>query len=59
MSISAESHGKLGAGVEACYACHSKDERDYLQLEDGTLLKFEEAIRLCGQSGCHPKPYDE
>jgi hypothetical protein len=34
-----------------CFDCHSRSDRDSLQLADGTLVSFEESYRLCGQ--CH------
>jgi len=34
-----------------CLSCHDADNRDFLHLADGTLVKFEESWKLCTQ--CH------
>ncbi|MBC8320572.1 MAG: hypothetical protein H8E34_07610 [Bacteroidetes bacterium] len=34
-----------------CLDCHDADNRDFLRLASGSLLKFEESYKLCGQ--CH------
>ncbi len=34
-----------------CLDCHNAENRDYLHLADGRLVKFTESYRLCGQ--CH------
>lgn len=40
-----------------CFGCHNPDDRDFLRLADGRLIKFSESYKLCGQ--CHgPKLRD-
>lgn len=40
-----------------CPDCHNPDDYDYLRLDDGTNVSFDQAYRLCGQ--CHaPKLRD-
>jgi len=34
-----------------CLDCHNAEDRDYLHLVNGDLVKFEESYKLCGQ--CH------
>ncbi|NOX86672.1 MAG: cytochrome c3 family protein, partial [Chlorobi bacterium] len=38
-----------------CLDCHNTNNRDYLHLANGKLLKFQEAYKLCGQ--CHGDKY--
>jgi hypothetical protein len=38
-----------------CLDCHDAENRDRLRLANGTLVKFEESYRLCGQ--CHGDKY--
>jgi formate-dependent nitrite reductase cytochrome c552 subunit len=50
-------HGEitLNHGSEArplsCYSCHSKEERDYLETEQGMKVDMDHTYQLCGQ--CH------
>jgi len=50
-------HGEifLAHGSEArplsCYSCHSKEERDFLETEDGMKVDMDHSYQLCGQ--CH------
>jgi len=38
-----------------CLDCHNADDRDYLHLASGELVRFDESYRLCGQ--CHGEKY--
>jgi hypothetical protein len=38
-----------------CLDCHDAQDRDRLRLANGTLVRFEESYRLCGQ--CHGDKY--
>ncbi len=38
-----------------CLDCHDAENRDRLHLANGTLVRFEESYRLCGQ--CHGDKY--
>ncbi len=49
-------HDELGAGTEACWACHDSTNMNMLHLADGTLLSSAESAELCGQ--CHPAYYN-
>jgi len=50
-------HGEivLAHGSEArplsCFSCHSKEERDFLETEDGMKVDMDHSYQLCGQ--CH------
>ena len=50
-------HGQivLDHGSEArplsCYSCHNKEERDFLETEDGMKVDMDHTYQLCGQ--CH------
>ncbi len=50
-------HGEivLNHGSEArplsCYTCHKKDERDFLETEQGTKIDMDHSYQMCGQ--CH------
>ena len=50
-------HGEivLNHGSEArplsCYTCHKKDERDFLETEEGTQIDMDHSYQMCGQ--CH------
>lgn len=50
-------HGEivLAHGSEArplsCYSCHNKEERDFLETEDGMKVDMDHSYQLCGQ--CH------
>jgi len=38
-------------GPASCFTCHKKDERDYLETEEGMKADMDHSYQLCGQ--CH------